>query len=41
LLQRFIERIEEYSKVETPIRLEGRNMSVILVPVSKKVKKNN
>jgi len=41
LLQRFIERIEEYSKVETPIKMEGRNMSVILVPVSKKVKKNN
>jgi translation initiation factor IF-3 len=41
LLQRFVERIEEFSKVETPIRLEGKNMSVILVPVSKKVKKNN
>jgi len=41
LLQRFVERIEEFSKVETPIRLEGRNMSVILVPISKKVKKNN
>jgi translation initiation factor IF-3 len=41
LLQRFIERIEEFSKVETPIKMEGRNMSVILVPVSKKVKKNN
>lgn len=41
LLERFIERVEEYSKVETPVKLEGRNMSVILVPISKKAKKNN
>ena len=39
LLNRFIERTEEYSKVETPVKMEGRNMSVILVPVSKKAKK--
>ncbi len=41
LLNRFIERIEEYAKVETPIKMEGRNMSVILVPLPKKVKKTN
>lgn len=41
LLNRFIERTEEYAKVETPVKLEGRNMSVILVPLSKKGKKNN
>ena len=41
LLNRFIERTEEYSKVETPVKMEGRNMSVILVPISKKAKKNN
>jgi translation initiation factor IF-3 len=41
LLERFIERVKEFSKVETPVKLEGRNMSVILVPVSKKAKKNN
>ena len=41
LLNRFIERIEEYAKVETPIKMEGRNMSVILVPLSKKIKKTN
>ncbi len=41
LLNRFIERIEEYAKVETPIKMEGRNMSVILVPHSKKIKKTN
>ncbi len=41
LLNRIIERIEEYAKVETPIKMEGRNMSVILVPLSKKIKKTN
>jgi translation initiation factor IF-3 len=39
LLKRFIERTEEYAKVETPIKMEGRNMSVILVPLPKKIKK--
>jgi translation initiation factor IF-3 len=41
LLNRFIERIEEFAKVETPIKMEGRNMSVILVPLPKKIKKTN
>ena len=41
LLNRFIERTEEYAKVETPIKMEGRNMSVILVPLPKKIKKTN
>ena len=41
LLNRFIGRIEEYAKVETPIKMEGRNMSVILVPLPKKIKKTN
>lgn len=40
LLNRFIERTEEYAKVEVPIKMEGRNMSVILVPLTKKSKKN-
>ena len=40
LLKRFIERNEEYAKVEVPIKMEGRNMSVILVPLTKKSKKN-
>ncbi len=40
LLKRFIERAEEYAKVEVPIKMEGRNMSVILVPLPKKSKKN-
>lgn len=38
LLNRFIERTEEYSKVEVPIKMEGRNMSVIIVPIAKKKK---
>jgi translation initiation factor IF-3 len=40
LLNRFIERTEEYSKVEVPIKMEGRNMSVIIVPTLKKKKVN-
>ncbi len=40
LLQRFIERTEDFAKVESPIRMEGRNMSTILVPLSKKSKKS-
>ena len=40
LLNRFIEKTEEVAKVESPVKLEGRNMSVILVPQSKKAKKN-
>jgi translation initiation factor IF-3 len=39
LLQRFIERTEDVAKVESPIKMEGRNMSTILVPISKKAKK--
>ncbi len=38
LLNRFIDKTEEYSKVEVPIKMEGRNMSVIIVPTSKKKK---
>lgn len=32
LLKKFIEQLEDISKVETPIKMEGRNMSTILVP---------
>ncbi|MGA7720786.1 MAG: translation initiation factor IF-3 [Ignavibacteriaceae bacterium] len=41
LLNRFIERVEEVSKVETPIRMEGKAMSMILVPSKIKSKKIN
>ncbi|MBT8386408.1 MAG: translation initiation factor IF-3 [Ignavibacteria bacterium] len=40
LLNRFIKKLEEYSKVEVPIKMEGRNMSVIVVPIAKKKKVN-
>lgn len=38
LLKRFIEKMEEYAKVESAPKLEGRNMSAILVPAAKKKK---
>jgi translation initiation factor IF-3 len=40
LLKRFIERTEDIAKVESPIKMEGRNMNIILVPASKKQKKS-
>ncbi len=39
LLNRFIERTEDIAKVETPPKMEGRNMSIILVPQKSKSKK--
>lgn len=39
LIQRFIERLSEVSKVESAPKMEGRNLSAILVPQSKKGKK--
>lgn len=39
LLNRFIERMDDLAKVESPIKLEGRNMNIILAPQSKKSKK--
>lgn len=39
LLNRFIEKMDDTAKVESPIKLEGRNMNVILTPQSKKGKK--
>jgi len=39
LLKKFIERTEEIAKVESPIKMEGRNMNIILVPAAKKHKK--
>lgn len=40
LLKRFIEKMEDNAKIESDIKLEGRNMNVILAPQSKKSKKN-
>ena len=39
LLNRFIEKVQDVAKVETPIRLEGKNMTVILIPTKIKSKK--
>jgi len=41
LLNRFLEKVEDIAKIESPIKMEGRNMNVILVPVKTKSKKNN
>ncbi len=41
LLNRFVERVQEVAKVETPAKMEGKNMSVILVPSKIKSKKTN
>ncbi|MCW8810521.1 MAG: translation initiation factor IF-3 [Ignavibacteriaceae bacterium] len=39
LLKRFLERVEDIAKVEVGPKMEGRNMSLIVVPASKKGKK--
>jgi translation initiation factor IF-3 len=39
LLKRFLERIQDVAKVEVEPKMEGRNMSLIVVPASKKGKK--
>lgn len=41
LLTKFLEEIGDVAKVETPIKMEGRNMNVIVVPTKIKSKKNN
>ncbi len=39
LLKRFVERLADIAKVESEIKMEGRNMNVILVPDKQKGKK--
>ena len=39
LLKRFLERVQDIAKVEVEPKMEGRNMSLIVVPISKKGKK--
>ena len=41
LLNRLIEKVQDISKVETPVRMEGKAMSVILIPTKIKSKKTN
>jgi translation initiation factor IF-3 len=39
LLKKFIEQTQDVAKVESPLKLEGRNMNVILAPAKTKSKK--
>lgn len=39
LLKKFVERLDDIAKVESEIKMEGRNMNVILVPDKQKGKK--
>ena len=39
LLKRFIERLEDVSKVDQPLRSEGRTMAVTLAPDKDKIKR--
>lgn len=39
LINKFIERTEDVSKVEQTMKMEGRNMNIILVPQKSKNKK--
>jgi translation initiation factor IF-3 len=39
LLKRFLDKVKDISKVEVEPKMEGRNMSLIVVPLSKKAKK--
>ncbi len=39
LLNRFIEKIQDVAKVESPIKMEGRYMNIIVVPFKGKTKK--
>lgn len=39
LLEKFIEKLTDIAKIESPIKLEGKSMTAILVPLPKKGKK--
>jgi translation initiation factor IF-3 len=39
LMNKFVERTEDVAKVESPSKMEGRNMSMILIPSKTKSKK--
>ncbi|MCH8326417.1 MAG: translation initiation factor IF-3 [Bacteroidetes bacterium] len=41
LLARFVEKVEDISKIESPLKMEGRNMNLIVVPLKPKGKKKN
>lgn len=39
ILNKFIERVQDIAKVESPIKMEGRNMNLIVIPQKIKSKK--
>ncbi len=39
LLERFVEKVADIAKIESPLKMEGRNMNLILVPLKSKGKK--
>ena len=41
LLERFVEKVADIAKIESPLKMEGRNMNLILVPLKSKGKKKN
>ncbi len=41
LMKEFIEKTAEVSKVEAPMKMEGKNLLVILAPIKSKSKKQN
>ena len=41
LMKEFIEKTAEVSKVESPMKMEGKNLLVILAPIKSKSKKQN
>lgn len=41
LLERFVEKVADIAKIESPLKMEGRNMNLILVPLKAKAKKKN
>ncbi|HRP02720.1 MAG TPA: translation initiation factor IF-3 [Candidatus Kapabacteria bacterium] len=38
LLEKFVEELKEIAKIDSPIKMEGRNMSVIMSPIKAKKK---
>lgn len=36
LLKKFVEELEEYGKLDSPIKMEGRNLTVIISPLNTK-----
>ena len=39
LLKKFIEELEDIAKIDSPLKFEGRNLSVVMAPDKTKKKK--